>query len=509
MYQPRQHQACSSACFGESALEAWLGCLPQGYSADAARISDCMHEVMTQVLDCTPRHNVDDVRQMFVAPTAGAEPMFVRLLRPHGGRVHFLRFWKAFGDVACLAGAPPSEGLQAEIETLRDQILRRAECEPPPRGPALDGILEGARFWAVIDEVHRAASMSLSPRFWQRVATSLGDRASQEHIGFDELAGIMLSWVSEATLAATAAATAAESVDVGCFGGVAGGGCAVDSAAERHGGVGLPVLLHIYDVSSHENIQRLNQVLAFERSPVKFGGVFHAGVEVNGLEWSFSYSPSRTRPGVSCLTPMKHPHHHYRETVYCGRTQLSFAGICRIISDMLEEYPGSDYHLLRRNCCHFADDFLRRLGLEGIPAWVHRLARLGANIDAALRAAQAVRDAVTVGCIGGSEEQRGRRARTQRGHRTAQAKVPRRPLEPCAAPWHSGPQRRGDLEREMGVFGRVSMGSDYDARHLATPPRSSAASRRTHSPAAPATVPRSQKFGVDLRLLREFEARGG
>merc|ERR1712194_720802 len=42
---------------------------------------------------------------------------------------------------------------------------------------------------------------------------------------------------------------------------------------------------------------------------------------------------------------------------------------------MLEEYPGHDYDLLRRNCTHFADDFCQRLGVGGIPGWIHRLAR--------------------------------------------------------------------------------------------------------------------------------------
>eukprot|EP00913_Durusdinium_trenchii_P018961 g17819.t1 len=43
--------------------------------------------------------------------------------------------------------------------------------------------------------------------------------------------------------------------------------------------VRMPILLHIYDVTQEPKIQRLNKVLANKRMPLKFGGIFHAGVE--------------------------------------------------------------------------------------------------------------------------------------------------------------------------------------------------------------------------------------
>ncbi|CAJ1368939.1 unnamed protein product, partial [Effrenium voratum] len=84
---------------------------------------------------------------------------------------------------------------------------------------------------------------------------------------------------------------------------------------------GLPVLLHVYDVSQEESIQKLNKVLAHKHFPLKFGGVFHAGVEVNGLEWCFGFSASETHPGVCCVEPKSHPQHHYRQTVEMGYTR--------------------------------------------------------------------------------------------------------------------------------------------------------------------------------------------
>ena len=51
-----------------------------------------------------------------------------------------------------------------------------------------------------------------------------------------------------------------------------------------------------------------------------------------------------------------------------------------IVRDMAVEYRGTDYDLLRKNCCTFAHDACLRLGIkeEEIPSWFHNLAEAGA-----------------------------------------------------------------------------------------------------------------------------------
>merc|ERR1712187_894719 len=73
-----------------------------------------------------------------------------------------------------------------------------------------------------------------------------------------------------------------------------------------------------------------------------------------------------------------------------GVTEHSSEKIAEIIACMVEEYPGEDYDLLRRNCCHFAEDFCKRLGVGPIPAWIHRLARIGAGVATMLEGAHSV-----------------------------------------------------------------------------------------------------------------------
>lgn len=152
------------------------------------------------------------------------------------------------------------------------------------------------------------------------------------------------------------------------------------------GGNGLPVHVNIYDVTHTTAVKWMNAVFANWMAPVKLGGAFHAAVEVQGLEWSFGRTFRETLPGISCGLPRSDPQHNFRQTICLGRTKLSMEDVAALIRDLVEDYPGQEYDLLRRNCCHFADDFCQRLGVGPIPGWVHRLARLGAGADGVMQA---------------------------------------------------------------------------------------------------------------------------
>mmetsp|Transcript_47523 Transcript_47523/g.87116 ORF Transcript_47523/g.87116 Transcript_47523/m.87116 type:complete len:406 (+) Transcript_47523:102-1319(+) len=144
----------------------------------------------------------------------------------------------------------------------------------------------------------------------------------------------------------------------------------------RHSG--SEVFLNIYDVSYDDKIHRLNSLLSHRLSPLKLGGIFHAGVEVNGREWSFGNCGLGS--GVAAHEPQRHPHHNFRESVRMSCTQLSAEQVARVIEDLKGDYQGSSYSLIGRNCCHFADDMCCRLGVGSIPPWVHRFCRLAESI---------------------------------------------------------------------------------------------------------------------------------
>lgn len=240
-----------------------------------------------------------------------------------------------------------------------------------------------------------AASMSSAPDFWHAAGQALDANGSDARLSLEDITVIILSWLRDAIAWEYERHAPSQSLSI-----------QDRSSTFKHASPqtfedGIPVFVHIYDVSQEENIQKINRWLASRYSPLKFGGVFHAGIEVNGLEWSYGVSFSETMPGISCVEPKSHPCHSYRQTVQLRNTKMSAEEIADLLSTVIEEYPGDDYDLLRRNCCHFADDFARRLGAGRIPSWVHRLARLGARVDSAM---QAITGKTLIPCEDSDEE---------------------------------------------------------------------------------------------------------
>eukprot|EP00927_Polykrikos_kofoidii_P060973 TRINITY_DN55867_c0_g1_i1.p1 TRINITY_DN55867_c0_g1~~TRINITY_DN55867_c0_g1_i1.p1 ORF type:complete len:484 (-),score=88.83 TRINITY_DN55867_c0_g1_i1:36-1319(-) len=385
----------------ELALEAWADCKPQGYVLDEEQVPVALPQIAAYMPNRSPGMLVRDRDHLFVSRQDGVPPIFLQLLRAQAGKVHFLYFWRAFCEAARMGDAEPADedGLTSELHLLRDRILRKfEEVAIKQDGSAQSNSSLGplsARISAAVlmEESARAATMSSQPRFWKVACEMLNGPLSElaDHEGFtiDEVTSVLLSWLHDAaswehfeqrqrsdTSSALERATSFAVERAASFASM------MDDEANT-----IPVRVHVYDVSQEEGIQKLNRVLAHRYSPIKLGGVFHAGVEVNGLEWSFGYSESETRPGISCVEPKTHPQHHYRQTVNLRRTKVPPEDIADIITALIEEYPGDDYDLLRRNCCHFADDFCKRLGVGGIPSWVHRLARIGAGVDAMIQAA--------------------------------------------------------------------------------------------------------------------------
>jgi len=127
------------------------------------------------------------------------------------------------------------------------------------------------------------------------------------------------------------------------------------------------VKLHVYDLGASTAVEILNSVLRSVGT-----GAFHCGVEVLGWEWSF-YSLQ----GVSCCPPQKCSAHHFRETLVLGSTQMTPKEIAKLLAELRNAWPAGDYHVLRRNCCHFCDIFSRRLGVGPVPDWAVHLARMG------------------------------------------------------------------------------------------------------------------------------------
>lgn len=124
---------------------------------------------------------------------------------------------------------------------------------------------------------------------------------------------------------------------------------------------GSEVFLHVYDLNS--STKRMNV------------GAFHLGVEVYGQEIFFSVE------GILSCKPAGHKRHIHKQSVHLGHILHSIHEVKAIITDMGEEWTGSSYTVIGRNCQSFAVAFVERLGFgkDGIPADYCRQSDLGAG----------------------------------------------------------------------------------------------------------------------------------
>ena len=74
----------------------------------------------------------------------------------------------------------------------------------------------------------------------------------------------------------------------------------------------------------------------------------------------------------------------HRETIYLGESDLTEQEVAALVQRMGQEYRGRAYHLLEKNCNHFADDFAMLVAGRRIPGWINRLAHLAISLHCLL-----------------------------------------------------------------------------------------------------------------------------
>ena len=131
-------------------------------------------------------------------------------------------------------------------------------------------------------------------------------------------------------------------------------------------------------------------------------GAYHVGVEINGVEYAYGANSTKGLTGVFTCMPKHSPGYQYKTTIdfghrYSTKQQSSasrgqskmdvsnqFSAVAidgrEVVRSMAGDYMGTEYDLLRKNCCTFAYDACIRLGVseEEIPSWFFNLASAGA-----------------------------------------------------------------------------------------------------------------------------------
>uniref|UniRef100_A0A7S1RGX3 PPPDE domain-containing protein n=1 Tax=Alexandrium catenella TaxID=2925 RepID=A0A7S1RGX3_ALECA len=142
-----------------------------------------------------------------------------------------------------------------------------------------------------------------------------------------------------------------------------------------------PVTLHIYSLGTTEHLETVNKILR------RLGtGVFHCGVEVPVARGDHAGT------GVFWQPPRSNRLHSWVEAYPMGETRLQQPEVMSLVRRLRSDWHGLDYHLLKRNCCHFCDELCQHLGVGAIPGWVRNLAAQGAALADGIEAAAQVLD---------------------------------------------------------------------------------------------------------------------
>lgn len=141
-------------------------------------------------------------------------------------------------------------------------------------------------------------------------------------------------------------------------------------------GMAQPVILNVYDMASQ------NSYLYHCGC-----GVFHSGVEVMGVEYAFG-GHEYDYTGIFACEPRGAPGGVlFRESIPVGETDLTQSEIHSLIQHMGHDYKGNKYHLLQRNCNHFANDLGKQLTGKEAPFWINRLAGIAVMLHCLLPSA--------------------------------------------------------------------------------------------------------------------------
>mmetsp|Transcript_120633 Transcript_120633/g.341750 ORF Transcript_120633/g.341750 Transcript_120633/m.341750 type:complete len:214 (+) Transcript_120633:116-757(+) len=146
----------------------------------------------------------------------------------------------------------------------------------------------------------------------------------------------------------------------------------------RLGAFSEPVILNIYNLGTSGRGEVLNQIL----KPLGMGA-FHCGVQLYNLEWSFSDTSHlpHASTGVFCTRPRECEGHSYCSSEMLGVTRTSEYDVLDYMQVLEKKWPGTEYDVLKRNCCHFCEELCILLGVGDLPEWIMRLATTGDYLD--------------------------------------------------------------------------------------------------------------------------------
>eukprot|EP00633_Aureoumbra_lagunensis_P000897 CAMPEP_0197289084 /NCGR_PEP_ID=MMETSP0890-20130614/6285_1 /TAXON_ID=44058 ORGANISM="Aureoumbra lagunensis, Strain CCMP1510" /NCGR_SAMPLE_ID=MMETSP0890 /ASSEMBLY_ACC=CAM_ASM_000533 /LENGTH=367 /DNA_ID=CAMNT_0042760247 /DNA_START=38 /DNA_END=1141 /DNA_ORIENTATION=+ len=143
------------------------------------------------------------------------------------------------------------------------------------------------------------------------------------------------------------------------------------------------VVVNVYDLADIGVCMDLSSVLlSLNEQTMSLWdmGIFHSGIVINGVEYSFGYCENGT--GVYCCEPKSACGAVFRRSIPMGNAKYPSRFVDIQLVRMAEKWQGSSYSLLTKNCNHFCEQVCLTLGVpEPFPAWINGLAVSIANMS--------------------------------------------------------------------------------------------------------------------------------
>ncbi|KAH8893693.1 DUF862-domain-containing protein [Thozetella sp. PMI_491] len=130
------------------------------------------------------------------------------------------------------------------------------------------------------------------------------------------------------------------------------------------------IVIHVYDLLPPG---RMSSTLWFLGT-----SLLHSGVVINGREYAYGGHDKRGVTGVYWTRPKSEPPGGtYRCEILHGFTIAPQNEIEATIRAASEEFQGTAYNLLTKNCNHFTSYLCRKLTGHAAPGWLNRAASIG------------------------------------------------------------------------------------------------------------------------------------
>ncbi|EGX53256.1 hypothetical protein AOL_s00006g122 [Orbilia oligospora ATCC 24927] len=107
-------------------------------------------------------------------------------------------------------------------------------------------------------------------------------------------------------------------------------------------------------------------------------GLLHTGVAIGDREYAFGGHDRRGVTGVYYLKPKQEPPGAtFRTSIVHGHVSYTPDQIHEILVEVSQEFLGTSYNVLTRNCNHFTSFLCEKLTGKPAPKWINRAASIG------------------------------------------------------------------------------------------------------------------------------------